>query len=84
MRLQVVNQQVGFAGRVKEEEKMEQALELLSIEMYGFAEAAQCVFTDEDCDVCEIDFAYDPSDYSVEDIKGFWREIKNKARGVKV
>tara|TARA_R110000744_G_scaffold337609_1_gene442804 strand:+ start:199 stop:438 length:240 start_codon:yes stop_codon:yes gene_type:complete len=79
-----VNQQVGFTGRVKEEEKMEHALELLSTEMYGFAEAAQCVFTDEDCDVCEIDFSYDPEEYKVEDIRCMWREIKNKAKGVKV
>jgi hypothetical protein len=83
MRLQIVNQQVGFTGKVGERVKMELALEALSTEMYGFSEAAQCVFTDEDCDVCEIDFAYDPDEYKVEDIKRIWRDMKVKLKGVK-
>jgi hypothetical protein len=78
MRLQVVNQQAGFTGKVEEKEEMERALELLSKEMYGYVEWAQGEFIDEDCDVCEIDFAYDPNEYKVEDIKRMWRDIKVK------
>ena len=76
MKLQVVNQQAGFVGKFKEKKKIEQALELLSTEMYGFAEAAGCEFIDEECDVCEMDFAYDPDEYTVNDIKRMWRGVK--------
>jgi hypothetical protein len=78
MRLQVVNEQAGFVGKFKEKAKIESALEMLSTEMLGFAEAGHYEYTDEECNVCEIDFAYDPYEYTVDDIKHIWRSIKAK------
>ena len=75
MKLEIVSSQVSFVGKMREEKKIASALTLMANSM-GEDSPAFFDNSDEDCDYCDVGFAYDMSDWKAEDIKWQWRKIK--------
>ena len=75
MRLEIVSHQVSFVGKFKEEQKIEKALALLADRMCIHSPAYFDNSYEPD-DYYDLGFAYEQDDWTIENIKHFWREIK--------
>jgi hypothetical protein len=77
MKLVIVNNQVSFEGKLKEQNKIEKALKLLAEEM---CENNPCYFdnSEEDNDYFDLGFAYDQRDYTTAEIRYMWKKVKKE------
>lgn len=74
MKLDVVNGQVGFVGKLGELIKMERAVTLLGKELSigNCIEVFECEYTN----TAENNYEYDVEEYTVSQVKEIWRKTK--------